>query len=78
MTKFLSEDSNFFENTVSVLCTYNINNTRRHTELEILNDQYPDVKEILTLCYVSFKIASVEETGNGRTIKICFDECQDD
>jgi len=64
-------------NMISVFCTYNINNTHRHTALNLEDiSVYPDEKEVLILRYVPFKIRSVERTNDGRRIETCFDECQ--
>ena len=64
---------------ISVISTYNIRNFRRHTALDISGEgQFPDEEEILILRYVPFKIRSIERRNNGRSISICFEECEDD
>jgi hypothetical protein len=60
-------------------CTYEIDNTTRHTALDITNlSAYPHEEEILILRYVPFTIKSVERTDDDREMKICFVECQEE
>jgi len=70
---------NATENEISVLCIYNINNTNRHTALDVTNQSiYPSEKEILILRYVPFTIKSIKRTDDDRKMTICFDECKED
>ena len=63
----------------SIFFTYNISNIRRHTALDISEENgFPDEKEILILRYVPFKIQSVARTNNGRRISICLHEYCDE
>jgi hypothetical protein len=88
-TTFLStstdpEVADFFggtdsENAISVSCIYNINNTNRHTALNLRNlSAFPNEEEILILRYVPFTIRSVKRMENGRRMEICFDECNEE
>jgi len=73
---FGSTDS---ENAISVSCIYNINNTTRHTALNVTDlSVYTDEEEILILRYVPFTIRSVKRMENGRRMEICFDECNEE
>jgi hypothetical protein len=63
-------------NKISVFYTYNVNNTHRHTALDLRNiSDRPHEEEILILRYVPFTIRSVERKNDGRRIEICLDEC---
>jgi hypothetical protein len=64
---------------ISIFCTYNISNTRRHTALDLSKmSGFPVEQEILILRYVPFTIKSVERTDDGRRMTICFDECKEE
>jgi hypothetical protein len=66
-------------NGITAHCTYEIDNTTRHTALDITNlSAYPHEEEILILRYVPFTIESVERTDDDREMKICFVECQEE
>jgi hypothetical protein len=68
----------FHENAISIFCIYNINNTTRHTALNVTDlSVYTDEEEILILRYVPFTIRSVKRMADGRRMEICFDECED-
>ncbi|CAF3707966.1 unnamed protein product [Rotaria sp. Silwood1] len=63
---------------ISVFCTYNINNTHRRTALRLKEaTNFEDEQEVLILRYIPFTIKSIERTNDGRKIRICFDECND-
>ncbi|CAF1080043.1 unnamed protein product [Rotaria sp. Silwood1] len=63
---------------ISVFCTYNINNTHRRTALRLKEaTNFEDEQEVLILRYIPFTIKSIERTNDGRKIRICFDECKD-
>jgi hypothetical protein len=65
-------------NMISVFYTYNINNTHRHTALDLKDiSPYPNEKEVLILRYVPFTIRSVERKNDDRRIEICLDECSE-
>jgi hypothetical protein len=67
------------ENGISVFCIYNINNTNRHTALDLTRlSVYRDEEEILILRYVPFMIKSIERTDDGRKMTICFEECKEE
>lgn len=62
----------------SVLCTYNINNVNRHTAIDVKKmTNFDSEKEIIILRYVPFTVRSVEQTDDGRKVKIYFDECKE-
>ncbi|CAF1044748.1 unnamed protein product [Rotaria sp. Silwood1] len=62
---------------ISIFCTYNINNTRRRTALDLEKiSNFGNEREILILRYIPFTIKSLERTNDGRRITICFDECE--
>jgi hypothetical protein len=66
------------ENGIGILCTYNINNTNRHTALDVTKlAKFPQEEEILILRYVPFTIESVEQTDDGRKMTVCFNECKE-
>jgi hypothetical protein len=66
------------DDTISISCTYHLNNTKRRSALNLgRNSQHPDEEEILILRYVPFTIKSLERSDDGRRMKICFDECKD-
>ncbi|CAF0994758.1 unnamed protein product [Rotaria sp. Silwood1] len=61
---------------ISIFSTYNINNIRRHTALDIGRiSHFPGENEVLILRYAPFKITSLIRTEDGRRIDICLDEC---
>jgi hypothetical protein len=65
-------------NMISLFCTFNINNTHRHTALDLKNISVrPEEKEILILRYIPFTIQSVEQSDDGRKVAIYFDECEE-
>jgi hypothetical protein len=65
-------------NMISLFCTFNINNTHRHTALDLKNISVrPEEKEILILRYIPFTIQSVEQSDDGRKVTIYFDECEE-
>jgi hypothetical protein len=67
------------EDAIKVFCTYNINNTYRHTALDLKNlSVYRNEKEILILRHAPFTIKSVERMDDGRRMTICFDECKEE
>jgi hypothetical protein len=67
------------KNAISVFCIYNINNTNRHTALDLKNlSVYRNEKEILILRHAPFTIKSVERMDDGRRMTICFDECKEE
>jgi hypothetical protein len=67
------------ENTISVFCIYNIDNTTRRAALNLTNlSIYRDEEEILILRYVPFIIKSIERNDDDRKITICFDECKEE
>jgi hypothetical protein len=87
-TTFLSTSTNHFVaelfstvppgnmNMISLFCTYNVNNTDRHTAFNLKDiSPYPEKEEILILRYVPFTIRLVERKNDGRQIEICLDEC---
>ena len=63
---------------VSASCTYNINNTKRRTILQIQEiSHFSEENEILILPYIPFIIQSVEHLDDGRPLRIVLQECDD-
>ncbi|CAF4578267.1 unnamed protein product [Rotaria sp. Silwood1] len=64
---------------ISVFCTYNINNTKGRSALNIQEiSSFKEEEEVLLLRYAAFRVVSKEIKENDRRIEICFEECSNE